>query len=101
MAERETPELPPVELVLRIEPRARWVGERLELQYLASLRPAGAPASAAEPGPARPDPVAPWAHRLAGAEVEAAVDALRRAPPERRYERALALIACVTGTAHG
>jgi hypothetical protein len=101
MAERESPELPPVELLLRLEPQARWVGERLEVQYLASLRPAGAPAGEAQPAQGRPDPVAPWAHRLAGADVEAAIDALRRAAPEQRYQRALALIARMTGAADG
>jgi hypothetical protein len=101
MAERDRPELPPVELLLRLEPRARWVGERLEVQYLASLRPVGAPAGEAQPAQGRPDPVAPWAHRLAGADIGAAVDALRRAAPEERYERVLALIARMTGPADG
>ena len=95
MAERPPPELSAVELLLRIQPQATWVGERLEVQYLATLQPADAPQ------PERPDPVAPWGHDLTSAEVSEAAEAVRRAEPGERHSALLALIDRITGQRGG
>lgn len=95
MSERTPPDLQAVELRLRIQPQATWVGDRLEVQYFASLQAADAPS------PRSPDPVAPWGHDLTSAAVREAAEAVRRAAPEERYPRLLALIELVTAGSHG
>lgn len=95
MAERQPPDLSPVELLLRIQPQATWVGDRLEVQYAATLQPANAPE------PERPDPVAPWGHDLTSASVTAAAEAVRLAAPGERHAALLALIDRITGQPDG